>query len=148
MGNLSMDIENQANIEIMLDVVNKIRKKLGIQSVQQLEILLAVMMHEEQQQDQIEKSLSLSPAQLSMNLPWMKTNGLVADHTGPDKSRMVDLTPKTKQFRDRLLKKLAAGFQFSSHGDNKKSRRNKKLPLGLVWRGNFIYVRTMVKGKQ
>jgi|GEM_PF-3040414 len=143
-----MDIENQANIEIMLNVVNKIRKKLGIQSVQQLEILLAVMMHEEQQQDQIEKSLGLSPAQLSMNLPWMKTNGLVADHTGPDKSRMVDLTPKTKQFRDRLLKKLAAGFQFSAQDNNKKSRRNKKLPVGLVWRGNFIYVRTMVKGKR
>lgn len=32
--------------------------------------------------------------------------------------------------------------------DNKKSRRNKKLSVGLVWRGNFIYVRTMVKGKR
>lgn len=107
-----MDIENQANIEIMLNVINKIRKKLGIQSVQQLEILLVVMMHEEQQQNQIEKSLGFSSAQLSMNLPWMKTNGLVADHRGPDKSKMVDLTPKTKQFRDRLLKMIAAGFQF------------------------------------
>jgi integrase/DNA-binding MarR family transcriptional regulator len=147
MENLLMDIETQANIEIMLNVVNKIRKKLGIQSVQQLEILLAVMMHEEQQQNQIEKSLGLSPAQLSMNLPWMKTNGLVADHTGPDKSRMIDLTPKTKQFRDRLLKTLAAGFQFSAQGNNKKTGKKKKLPMGLRWRGDIIQARFMVKGK-
>ena len=106
-----MDIENQTNIEIILNVVNKIRKKLGIQSVQQLEILLAAMMHEEQQQNQIESRLGLSPAQLSMNLPWMKTNGLVADPTGPDKSKMVDLTPKTKQFRE-YQKKVNSFFPY------------------------------------
>ena len=46
------------------------------------------------------------------------------------------------------MKTFAAGFQFSAQDDNKKTRRNKKLPVGLVWRGSFIYVRTMVKGKR
>jgi DNA-binding MarR family transcriptional regulator len=75
---------------------------LGIQSVIELEVLMAVMAQEGQSQGELGAIVELEQNRMANVIPRLRTKNLVDDYVVTGRTKAIDLTAKSRRLRDTL----------------------------------------------